>query len=415
LPPPEETHRRGNNRSELEQSDLWDDPLADTGKALDFSAFGEIPDDPKTEAFDFEKMTQASQAFEAVLRSGETGEDDVDTEDEKNSESVLHTVIVNPHRPLATAGTTIRSGSGDHVNVFEDFSDSPEPIGVRAATEDPNASSRLMKMIGVNQEKNSDLLISDASTVEDINPILANLNPWASSGEESISQAESGVNVTSKISSNPWGDSILIQRNQNQPEINGFDLAARLHQEQQARDELLRRQAQEAELRRRQEEETRRRVLEERARQQATQQNVGHSEVELVLMERISTILENSWGRAELRTILSTLHTEDARVVPLLSTTDALRALLVRHPRRVAMRQDPTFGSEMVVLLMTNAQFQQQESQVRAQKEQIQRREQQMRLQQGLQNGSRSTSLPVIVDAPWYYSDPQHQIQVRRI
>jgi hypothetical protein len=397
----------------LEQSDLWDDPLADTGIALDFSAFGEIPDDPKTDAFDFEKMTQASQAFEAVLRSGERGEEDIETEDEKNSESVLHTVVVNPHRPLATAGTTIRSGSGDHVNVFEDFSDSPEPIGVRAAVEDPSASSRLMKMIGVNQEKNSELSLSEALAVEEINPIITTLNPWASSGEESVVQPESGVNINPKISSNPWGDSILIQRNQSQPGISSFDLAARLHQEQQARDELLRRQAQETELRRLQEEEARRRVLEERARQQATQQNVGHSEVELVLMERISTILENSWGRAELRTILSTLHTEDARVVPLLSTTDALRALLVRHPRRVAMRQDPTFGSEMVVLLMTNAQFQQQESQVRVQKEQIQSREHQIRLQQGLQNGSRSIPPPVIVDAPWYYSDPQHQIQVR--
>ena len=79
-------------------------------------------------------------------------------------------------------------------------------------------------------------------------------------------------------------------------------------------------------FRRRQEEE--RRLMEERARQQAIQQQQqsAHSQVELVLMERISVILENSWGRSDLVSILNTLHSEDSRVIPLLGNAEALSA-----------------------------------------------------------------------------------------
>lgn len=414
LPPPDESnHRRGSRPDSDNPNDLWDDPLAATDAALDFSSFGEIPDDPKSvagDAFDFDKMTKATQAFEEELR-GDKG--DIDTEGDENGEPTLHTVVVNPHRPLATVGTTIRSGSGDNVNVFEDFDDNPTLGTVKAAEEDPSASSRLMKMIGVNKEEIAQPN-APASVVEDPSPVGANLNPWAA-GDSDQKQADIQPSaIGGSIPSNPWGDSIIVPVGQTQQQIEGFDIASRLQQEQQARDEMRRRQSQqEAEMRRRQEEETRRRAMEERARQQVAQQNVGHSEVELVLMERISLILENSWGRSDLISILNTLHAEDSRVIPLLGNVEAMRALIARHPRRVALRQDPAFGAEMAVLLMTNAQFQQQEAQARAQQEQMQRREQQLRMQvsQGGQNGGRSGLPQIIPDAPWFYSDPQKNIQ----
>lgn len=417
LPPPDEnSHRRGSRPDSDNPNDLWDDPLAATDAALDFSAFGEIPDDPKNvgEAFDFDKMTEATQAFEEELR-GDRSDTDADTEGDENGDPRLHTVVVNPHRPLATVGTTIRSGSGDNVNVFEDFDDSPAPAAaVKAADEDPSASSRLMKMIGVNQEETS---APNPASLEEPAKAGASLNPWAA-GENASKQADDSAGTGSaNIPSNPWGDSILVPNAQSQQQIDGFDLAARLQLEQQAREELLRRQSlQDAEMRRRQEDEARRQAMEVRARQQAAQQGVVHSEIELVLIERISIVLENSWGRSDLMSILTALRTEDSRIAALLGNVEALRALIARHPRRIAVRQDPAFGAEMAVLLMTNAQFQQQqqqEAQARAQQEQMQRREQQLRMQasQSAQNGSRSGLPQIVANAPWFYSDPQKNIQ----
>jgi hypothetical protein len=417
LPPPDEnSHRRGSRPDSDNPNDLWDDPLAATDAALDFSAFGEIPDDPKNvgEAFDFDKMTEATQAFEEELR-GDRSDTDADTEGDENGDPLLHTVVVNPHRPLATVGTTIRSGSGDNVNVFEDFDDSPAPAAVKSADEDTSASSRLMKMIGVNQEETP---APKPATLEEPARGIASLNPWAAGDKASKNADDSAGTGSASIPSNPWGDSILVPNAQSQQQIDGFDLAARLQLEQQAREELLRRQSlQDAELRRRQEDEARRQAMEVRARQQAAQQGVVHSEIELVLIERISVVLENSWGRSDLMSILTALRTEDSRIVALLGNVEALRALIARHPRRIAVRQDPAFGAEMAVLLMTNAQFQQQqqqEAQARAQQEQMQRREQQLRMQasQSGQNGSRSGLPQIIANAPWFYSDPQKNIQV---
>ena len=417
LPPPDEnSHRRGSRPDSDNPNDLWDDPLAATDAALDFSAFGEIPDDPKNdgEAFDFDKMTEATQAFELELR-GEKSETDADTEGDENGDPILHTVVVNPRRPLATVGTTILSGSGDDVNVFEDFDDTPATATVKAADEDPSLSSRLMKMIGVNQEETPR---PDQAAPEEPGRVVASLNPWAAGDKGSKQADESTGTAGANIPSNPWGDSILVPTAQNQQQIDGFDLAARLQQEQQAREEMLRRQSlQDVEMRRRQEDEARRQAMEVRARQQVIQQGVVHSEIELVLIERISVILENSWGRSDLMSILAALHSEDSRLVTLLGNAEALRALLARHPRRIAVRHDPAFGSEMAVLLMTNAQFQQQqqqEAQARANQEQMQRREQQLRMQasQSAQNGTRSGLPQIIANAPWFYSDPQKNIQV---
>jgi hypothetical protein len=209
-----------------------------------------------------------------------------------------------------------------------------------------------------------------------------------------------------------------------------MDLASRLESfaaEQKAREaaELEQKEL----LRRRQEqEEAQRRALaqqqaQERARQQAQQQAMQQqqqpspqAQVEAVLMERITTILENSWGRSDLVSILSTLHAEDSRVIPLLSNVDLLRDLIAHNPRRVALRQDPAFGTEMAVLQMTNAQWQQHEAQVRAQQqEELRRHEEQLRMQDIQRQRSLSHDGPPMInpDAPWFYSDPQGNIQVR--
>lgn len=456
LPPPDEnSHRRGSSgRIDAENpNDLWDDPLASTDAAADFSAFGEIPDDPKHtdggDAFDFDKMAKQSQQFDDELRGNSRSSGDLqEALNGELSQAAAVSVTVDPHRPLASIGTTIRSGSGDDVNVFEDFDENPptpaaeatsassaasEQTSVKSADEDPTASSRLMKMIGVNREETS---LSNPGMLdkekEEEQP--SSMNPWASNGKSENTEAQaSGISgISVDIPSNPWGESILPTPAKNS-QGGGFDLASRLEQassEQTAREEMQRRQSeQEAEQVRRMQEEERRAIEERQRQQEMQQQHSAPSQVELVLMERISVILENSWGRSDLISVLNTLHSEDSRVIQLLGNIDALRALIARHPRRVAIRQDPAFGAEMAVLLLTNSQFQaqqqeqqqqqqqqqqeqqQQQAQVRAQEEELKRREQLIQTQnnQQRQNG---TSMRIIPDQPWFYSDPQKNIQV---
>jgi len=451
LPPPDEnSHRRGSSgRIDVENpNDLWDDPLASTDADADFSAFGDIPDDPKknesADPFDFDKMAKQSQQFDDELRGNLRSSDDL--QDAVNGElpdEAAVSVTVNPHRPLASIGTTIRSGSGEDVNVFEDFDDNPPPpaaeatsassgtseqTSIKSVDEDPTASSRLMKMIGVNRE--------ETTLSNDVKP--SSLNPWASSEKPDAPEIESsGISgIAVDIPSNPWGESILPVPAIKNARGGGFDLTSRIEQatsEQTSREEMQRRHSQQEAERAHRMQEEERREIEERQRQQEMQQQQqsAPSQVELVLMERISLILENSWGRSDLMSILNTLHSEDSRVIQLLGNIDALKSLISRHPRRIALRQDPAFGAEMSVLLLTNSQFQaqqqeqqqeqqhqqqqlqqqQQQAQARAQQEEITRREQLIQTQnnQQRQNG---TSIRIIPNQPWYYSDPQKNIQV---
>ena len=180
---------------------------------------------------------------------------------------------------------------------------------------------------------------------------------------------------------------------------------------------------QEAELQRRhlQEEEAQRRSLAqqkaeiERQHRPIVQQQTSlhQTQIELVLMERICVILENSWGQSDLVSILSTLHSEDSRVIPLLSNVDSLRALIARSPQRVAMRRDPGFGGDMAVLLMTNVQWQQQQQvQARMQQQELQRLQLEKEATARAQAQSRLVA-SIDHEAPWFYSDPQNNIQVR--
>ena len=151
--------------------------------------------------------------------------------------------------------------------------------------------------------------------------------------------------------------------------------------------------------------------------QQKPQQQPEYSQVELILCERISTILENTWGRSDLMTVLQTLHSDDSRVVPLLGTVDALRALIVRHPGRFGLTKDPTFGAEMAVLVTNNAQWQQQNASEDLQRRQQEEHQQMMAAKEAeaiaeAQAKARASEPIVITDAPWYYADPQGNVQV---
>jgi GYF domain len=482
------------NREADNPNDLWDDPMASGGgalggAALDFSAFT-MPDDdddddngvsPATDdVFDFEKMAAQSRLLEEEMhgttrrtRNNSSGGDDLKPTtttttttgslgdaadvDEDGQAQIIRTI--DPQRPLASIGTTIRSGSGDDVNVFEDF-DEPDATNsatadtiavdntekkmggggadstmiIKSAAENPSASSRLMTLIGVN---------NDPPAPE--NAASGSIGP--SNHSTPSTHVDGGMAIPSPSGSeglaiplNPWGGPLLPSMQApggggggGEPSAQGLDLRARLRQaemEQKARErvaaeEMMRRQQEmEAQKQRAQQLQLQQQQAALLQQQQQQQQGV-QSQVELVLIERISTILENSWGRADLMTVLQTLHSEDPRVAPLLNNVDALRALIMRNPRRVAVRHDPAYNSEVAVLVIPNAQWQQQQQQqqqaqaARAQQEELHRREQQRRLEeqkaaavraQQQQQALAAAAAPV-PGAPWYYSDPQRNIQ----
>jgi hypothetical protein len=391
--------------------ELWDDPVTNESAAADFSAFGSMPTTPNehaaASAFDFEAMTEQTRLFDKELHGGERSRSESDV----SANDLSHVVKIDPKRPLAALGTTIRSGSGDDVNVFEDFDDpaseailsSVEAETIKAAGADPSASSRLMDMIGVKREESLPVSVVAANESE-------LLSPWGTT----IGKPSDGP---SGLPLNPWGGSLLSSAIGPSIDIKGLDIGLRSAASQQQED-----QARLAELRR-QEEEAQRRLAaqqaEERARQAAMQQQQAgvQSQVELVLLERITTILENQWGRSDLMSILNTLHAEDARVIPLLSNIDALRALIVRNQRRITIRSDPSIGSEIAILVMTNSQWQQLQQQdvnERAQEDALREQQQQQQHQMGQQQQQQRMApreQRLSADAPWYYSDPQGNIQ----
>jgi hypothetical protein len=410
LPPPEEAARRKSDNAE-NPDELWDDPVGGaTGAASDFSAFGGVlPVDD--EPFDFDKMAEATKKLDKEMHGSSR-----QTEAEAEAEALLQKKI-DTTRPLASVGTAIASGSGDNVNVFEDF-DAPSAeqpseaatTTVRGATEDPTASSRLMKMIGVEPPNAGGAdAANDGAT-----------NPWGA-GDPAGATSDPSAGIDSifggigGLSLNPWGGAPGTSAPGTSD--GGLDLAGRLEAlaaEQKAREQevdLMRRRQQDEEVQRRAqaEQQARQQQAQAAAMQQQQQQNSQQSQVELVLMERICSILENSWGRSDLVSILTTLHSEDSRVVPLLSNVDALRALVARSPQRIALRRDPSFSGDMAVLLVTNSQWQQQQqAQARQQQEELRRRRQEEEARAQAQN-----RVEIKENLPWFYSDPQNNIQVR--
>jgi hypothetical protein len=371
LPPADRNRASSSNRyADAESPDeLWDDPsnIVNTAPAADFSAFGGSLDDAPDsgDKFDLSAMAEAAKKFDNDFHKSDsmasTGED-----------MEIHDHKVNPLRPLAAAGTTIRSGVGEDVNVFEDFDTPNESDSERMKLgNDQSASSKLMEMISVSSE------------------------PDVKSSSTAPEPAASGIftsGFSSFISNNPWGTPAPA------PGAHpGLDLAAKL------RDDEIRRQQQ-------QEEERKRAAMlaQQQARQAEMQKQQGHSQVELILIERISTILENSWGRSDLISVLQTIHNDDPRVIPLLGSIDALRALIARHPNRFGFVKDPTFGTEMVVLVTNNAQWVDQ----RKVDEEMKRRQlaEQQRMIAAREAEERARNV-TITSAPWFYADPQRNIQ----
>jgi len=488
LPPPSMEENRGggggghhNHRYNDAENpeDLWDDPGAVTAAAMDFSAFGgSLDDQPRSrngsvgsEGFDLGVMSEAAQKFEEDIHG--TGDEE---------ENGVMARSVDAMRPLADAHTTIRSGSGDDVNVFEDFGAPTEVVQdaqgagkvkekeVQAVKsgEKQTASSRLMSMIGVTSDGNN----SEPGHVIEEDKDLASLGDEVD-GHKSSSSIFS---FSSNIPKNPWGDPVIIDNAPTSVEITnestggsvggssvggGLDLAARLkevalekqtseqqHTVAEQEQERLQREEQEANNRFLEEEKRRMAMLVQQQAEQARQQQAAalqaatahqqqpqpqpvppqpvppqHNQLELILIERISTILENNWGRSDLGIILQTLHNEDSRVIPLLGSVDALRALIARHPRRIAIAKDPTFGADIAVLGVTNSVWQQQQQAAEEQRRlQLQQEQQKMIAAQQQEAAAArakaesrareaATESIRITNDPWFYADPQGNVQ----
>ncbi len=456
--------------------------------AADFSMFGgSLDDDPLSAhsgsgvrsgsgAFDLGDMSEAARKFEEDFRGAKSSGngikhekdlDDSDDGDKNDEENNYH--IVNPTRPLASEGTTIRSGSGDDVNIFEDFGDPNSIMESSASTtakskdgdsnnepsiksgDEQSASSRLMQMIGVSNDANEKEHNNEDGNATD--------KTLPSTTFETVAPF---MGFSSGISKNPWGDPAPISSTSvsNQKELFGLDLAAKLREssndqltgsgqndatagaDRVRREEIERmrlleeeakrratllaqqqQQQQQAELllRQQQQQQQQQQQVAEREQQQKQASQPGPSQIELILTERISTILENSWGRSNLMSVLSTLHSEDPRVVQLLGNVDALRALIARHTRRFALANDPTYGTEMAVLLMNNATWQQQQQadELRRRQEEHQKliaaRQQEAARIEAEQRAKEASSQQVVVtNSPWYYADPQGNVQVSK-
>ena len=283
----------------------------------------------------WENVTTAATDFSAF---GAMPEDDL--EPRAASSTPAAPVPAAPKaRPLAAEGTTVTGGT--NVNVFEDF-DEPDLVdeeNAEATEPEPTNGSGLLSSLNsvepVNNDPSSKLMA-----------MIGVSKPTEQPKVEEPAPAWDMPAADPAIPLNPWGGTLLP------PPEPTMDLQARIREAERQKAEQLRR---------------------EKERQGVQNQ------VERVLMERVGVILENSWGRAPLLTVFNTLRAEDPRVVPLLNTVEALQALLLRNPRRVALRLEN--GEAMAFLLLTNAQWAGQDK------------------------------LPRITDAPWYYSDPQKNIQ----
>merc|ERR1719296_548247 len=268
----------------------------------------------------------------------------------------------------------------------------------------------------------------------------------------------------SSVPKNPWGSSfgggslgVSSLASMSAPEPapmpnDGYDLAARLTAavaEQKVREEKAAAEHAVEEQRRREEEQRQQGILRRRkeeedeaqrmqallraqmsaqhaaARQAAEAQRAAqaaatrvqyNSQVETILLERISTVLEKSWGRADLMNILSTLHMEDSRVIPLLGSIDALKALLARHPQRFALAKEPQYGVDVAILILSNAQWGQQKQQEEMQRQQhMQAAQAAAQAQQEVKVTPPTTTTTQtqtkVTNAPWFYADPQGNIQ----
>lgn len=477
--------------------DLWDDPVT---TMEDLSQYGGPIDDlrrPRQNSvasnnsdtkpsgqgplYDWKDISDAASLFDKEIHGDKT----TSSEEKEEDEDGKRFKAVDTHKPLASEGTTILSGSGNGVSVFEDFGEptASEPSSPPTPTEpseeknnetsELSASSRLMQMIGMpvqDETTSSSKLITSwgSSNADDAQP-TAETSSFGNVGGF-ISTCPS-----SSVPKNPWGTALggtplggtaIPSEPAPMTSSEGFDLSARLEaavanqksreakamqeaavEDQRRRETEQQRQQQELLRRQKEEEDEAQRIqallraqisaqhaaaqqvqarqAAEAQRQAAAAQAVAaagrvqyNSQVETILLERISTVLENSWGRADLMNILSTLHMEDSRVIPLLGSIDALKALLSRHPQRFAVAKEPQYGVDVAMLHLSNAQWNQQ----KAQQEEIQRQQHMQAAQAAAQAqveakvAQTAAQAPQpnnvkVTNAPWFYADPQGNIQ----
>ena len=478
------SNRYNDNYEAKDPDELWDDPTTSSGVGgrggsggvsgadSDFSAFGgSLDDEPKSRgrtgmsAFELTDMSKAAAAFESELhghkKGGDNGsarhveDDDDDAEEEGGAASQRN---VDPSRPLASSGTTIRSGSGDNVNVFEDFGDAPPAVSggggagvegvegddelpIKSVNEENNASSRLMKMIGVAGTGEAAGGAPSSSAISDTTPKPVEVTKSAAENAAAVHSNPWGA-MPSSVSVNPWGDTtgggFGTQPTKEADAVAAAATAQRKLQEEELLRQRLQKQQQEEEEKKQWAVMQAKQQAEMQAARQRQQEQIKQqqNQVELVLIERISNFLETSWGRSDLPSILSALHASDSRVIAILSSVEALRALISRHPQRIQLGRDPTMSAEMAALRLTNAQWQVHQAQLQAQAQQLQaaqeqelqrRRqllEEQARQQQQQQQAEEMArreaeermkqerlSLSVVPNAPWFYADPQGNIQ----
>lgn len=425
---PENDRGSRSSRNDVEADnpdDLWDDPTTGGGTmaaAPDFSAFGGSLEDDRPrgktgmDAFELTDMSKAAAAFEADMDGDNKSDNGNDSEPEDNYN---HTV--DSSRPLAGTGTTIRSGSGNHVSVFEDFDEPTEDETLEAPIKSGNetnaASSRLMQMIGVSGTGEAASGVAAAAAKEETKPEKSTnekadavaSNPWGASGGGRA------------VSSNPWGDA---------GGLGSFGSQAKTSEgvSAQQREELLRRQQEEEKKRWEAMQAKQQADLQAQQQQQQLLRQQQQDQVENVLMERVSNILENSWGKSDLNSILSNLHAEDSRVIAILPSIDQLRALISRHPQRIQLGNEGNVI--MAQLRLNNQQWQMAQAQIAQAKaiheqQELQLRrmqEEQLRQQQvaqhealararALEQERQKQQIAIIPNAPWFYADPQGNIQ----
>ena len=123
LPPKTTTttsSQQQSSSSSYKDTPLWDDPTA-TAAAADFSAFGAALDDIMDDNGDTNKNNDSNKPFDLETMAAQSLQFE---KEHHHRRSVMEGGNDNDKiRPLARFGTTVQSGSGDDVNVFEDDDD----------------------------------------------------------------------------------------------------------------------------------------------------------------------------------------------------------------------------------------------------------------------------------------------------
>ncbi len=431
--PPAPTSSEGNNKnSKHAKDDLWDS----VGPASDFTEFGALPGSlggGKMEKFDLCDMANAASAFEEEMAALRLADKEAAAKTVNNSNN-------NNNNKNVNRIDTIMRSAGDNVNVFEDIGDDDGAASHNNHHQQSSnihksnaAGSRLMQMIGAGSTSSGE---SSASlSAAPIRPSLVPSNPWGTSSKSSSSKdAEAAAKEAAAAEAE---NAARLEREEAAAE------AAKLAAAEEARENARRNEAAaEASAVAQQASALAQQQLEAaEAQQRAAALAAYNAQVESVLMERICALLEANWGKVEINSVLSTLHREDERVIPLLRSTDELRSLIIRNVNRVQLVKVNGNGAEFAVLVTNNNPLQQQQAALQQQQQQA--AQQQAAARQQVQAAEAAAIAKLQADArererllllheqqqqaaaiaaqkqqlaggsnnAWYYADPQGAIQ----